>query len=78
MIGLLTEVIGSPTPQEIPFVVERQLPDGDYPSPIEPQTWHFRQSIEYSMTANRAVLDVASRYRDTLLFNIWRMGTNSN
>ncbi len=77
MIGLLTEVIGSPTPQEIPFVVERQLPDGDYPSPIEPQTWHFRQSIEYSMTANRAVLDVASRYRDTLLFNIWRMGTNS-
>jgi hypothetical protein len=77
MIGLLTEAIGSPTPQEIPFVVERQLPQGDYPSPIEPQTWHFRQSVEYSMTANRAVLDVASRFRDTLLFNMWRMGTNS-
>ncbi len=77
MIGLLTEAIGSPTPQEIPFVVERQLPQGDYPSPIEPQTWHFRQSVEYSMTANRAVLDFASRYRDILLFNIWRMGTNS-
>ncbi len=77
MIGLLTETVGSPTPQEIPFVVERQLPQGDYPSPIEPQTWHFRQSVEYSITANRAVLDVASRYRDTLLFNIWRMGTNS-
>ena len=28
--------------------------------PIEPQPWHFRQSIEYSMTANRAVLDIAS------------------
>ena len=77
MIGLLTEAIGSPTPQEIPFVLERQLPQGDYPSPIEPQTWHFRQSVEYSITANRAVLDVASRYRDTLLFNIWRMGSNS-
>ena len=77
MIGLLTESIGSPTPEEIPFVVERQLPEGDYPSPIEPQIWHFRQSVEYSMTANRAVLDVASRYRDTLLFNIWRMGMNS-
>ncbi len=77
MIGLLTESIGSPTPGEIPFVVERQLPEGDHPSPIEPQIWHFRQSVEYSMTANRAVLDVASRYRDTLLFNIWRMGMNS-
>jgi hypothetical protein len=77
MIGILTEMIGSPTPIEIPFVVEQQLPRGDYPFPIEPQTWRFRQSVEYSMTANRAVLDVASRYRDTLLFNIWRMGMNS-
>src|SRR5690606_33154717 len=25
----------------------------------------------------RAVLDFASRYRETLLFNIWRMGMNS-
>src|SRR5690606_37568047 len=33
--------------------------------------------IEYSVTANRAVLDFASRYRETLLFNIWRMGMNS-
>ena len=77
MIGLLTETIGNPTPTEIPFVIEKQLPKGDYPSPIAPQVWHFRQSIEYSITANRAVLDIASRYRDTLLFNIWRMGMNS-
>ncbi len=77
MIGLLTETIGNPTPIQIPFVVDKQLPRGDYPSPIEPQVWHFRQSIEYSITANRAVLDIASRYRDTLLFNIWRMGANS-
>ena len=77
MIGLLTETIGSPTPSEIPFVVDKQVPKGDYPAPIEPQAWHFRQSVEYSMTANRAVLDIASRYRDQLLFNIWRMGKNS-
>ena len=75
-IGLLTETIGSPTPIEIPFVPERQLPSADLPYPIAPQRWHFRQSIEYSVTANRAVLDVASRYRETLLFNIYRMGTN--
>src|SRR5690606_26556965 len=62
---------------EIPFVPERQLPHGDLPFPVPPQKWHFRQSIEYSMTANRAVLDVASRYRETLLYNIYVMGRNS-
>ena len=66
MIGLLTETIGSPTPMEIPFVPRGQLPSGDLPFPIAPQTWHFRQSIDYSVTANRAVLDFASRYRETL------------
>jgi hypothetical protein len=77
MIGLLTETIGHPTPMEIPFRPDRTLPSGDLPFPIEPQTWHFRQSVEYSMTANRAVLDVASRYREQFLFNIWRMGRNA-
>ncbi len=77
MIGLLTEMIGHPTPMEIPFELDLQVPRGDYPRPVEPQVWHFRQSVDYSITANRAVLDVASRYRDALLFNIWRMGMNS-
>jgi hypothetical protein len=77
MIGLLTETIGNPTPVEIPFVPELQLPRGDYPYPIAPQTWHFRQSVDYSVTANRAVLDLASRYHEEFLFNIYRMGKNS-
>ena len=77
MIGLLTETIGNPTPIEIPFIPDRQLPNADYPAPIAPQRWHFRQSVDYSITANRAVLDYASRNRETLLFNIWRMGRNS-
>lgn len=77
MIGLLTETIGNPTPMEIPFRPERQLPSNDLPFPIAPQRWHMRQSIEYSLTANRAVLDLASRYREQFLFNIWRMGRNS-
>jgi hypothetical protein len=76
-IGLLTETIGGPTPASIPFVPERQLPSSDLPFPIAPQPWRFRQSIEYSMTANRAVLDFASRYRETLLLNIYRMGRNA-
>ncbi|MGH9141880.1 MAG: M14 family metallopeptidase, partial [Vicinamibacterales bacterium] len=44
-IGILTETIGNPTPEQIPFVPEMQLPRADVPNPIAPQTWHFRQSI---------------------------------
>ena len=76
-IGLLTETIGNPTPIDIPFVLDRALPKTDTPAPVEPQKWHFRQSIEYSITANRAVLDYASRNKDRLLFDIYRMGVNS-
>jgi hypothetical protein len=77
IIGLLTETIGHPTPMEIPFLPEKQLASADLPNPIAPQKWHFRQSIDYSITANRAVLDVASRHREQFLFNIYRMGRNS-
>ncbi len=77
MIGLLTETIGNPTPQVIPFIPDQQLPRADLPYPIAPQPWHFRQSIEYSLTANRAVLDIASRERENLLYNTYRMGRNS-
>jgi hypothetical protein len=76
-IGLLTETIGSPTPIEIPFSPERQVPSADLPFPIAPQRWRFRQSIEYSLTANRAVIDAASRHREALLLGAWRMGRNS-
>jgi hypothetical protein len=77
MIGILTEIVGSPTPMNIPLVAEKQLPQGDWPMPIAPQTWHYRQSIDYDITNNRAILDYASRYRETLLYNIYRMGMNS-
>jgi hypothetical protein len=77
MIGLLTETIGNPTPMQIPFLPQRQLPKGDLSFPIAPQTWHFRQSIDYSITANRAVLDLAAKMREDFLFNIYRMGKNS-
>ncbi|MFN8574200.1 MAG: M14 metallopeptidase family protein [Gemmatimonadaceae bacterium] len=77
MIGLLTETIGNPTPMEIPLVVNNQLPRGDLPYPIAPQKWHFRQSIDYSVTANYAVFDIASRNRENFLYNLYRMGKNS-
>lgn len=76
-IGLLTETIGDPTPFRIPYEADRQQPSPDLPRPITPQLWHFRRSVDYSMTANRAVLDAASRYRETLLLNAYRMARNA-
>ena len=77
MIGLLTETIGSPTPMRIPFTPGVLLPKADYLAPVTPQEWHFRRSVDYSVTANKAVLDYASRNREPLLHNIWLMGKNA-
>lgn len=77
MVGILTEIIGSPTPENVPLVPERLIPNGATPNPVTPQRWHFRQSIDYSVSLNYAVLDYASRYRSELLFNIYRMGSNA-
>ncbi len=77
MIGLLTEIVGSPNPSTIPLVTTRLIPNAATPNPIVPQRWLFRQTIDYSVSLNYAVLNYASRNRDELLMNIYRMGRNS-
>ncbi len=77
IIGLLTEITGSPTPTNIPLVPNRLIPNGATINPVTPREWHFKYSIDYSLSLNYAVLDYATRYRDQLLFNIYRMGKNS-
>lgn len=77
MIGLLTEIIGSPNPSNVPLVTNRLIPDAATPNPVVPQKWLFRQSIDYSVSLNYAVLNYASRHRDELLYNIYLMGKNS-
>jgi hypothetical protein len=77
MIGLLTEIIGHPTPSSIPLVPSRLLPSGNTPFPVMPQKWNFRKSIDYSVSLNYAILDYASRNREHLLYNIYCMGINS-
>jgi hypothetical protein len=77
IIGILTEAIGSPTPIDIPFIPQRLLPKEDYPFPIAPQKWHFRQSIEYAITADLAILDVASKNREDFLFRRYLMGRHA-
>ena len=77
IIGLLTEMIGNPTPMKIPFVPNRLIPNSATPFPIDPQKWYFRNSIDYSVSLNYAVLNYASRHKDELLMNIYTMGKNS-
>ena len=77
IIGILTEAIGNPTPLDIPFIPDRLLPKQDYPYPIAPQKWHFRQSIEYAITADLAILDVASKNRQDFLYRRYLMGKHA-
>jgi len=77
MVGILTETIGSPTPIEVPLIFRNQLPRNDLPFPVPPQVWRFRQSIDYSITANRAILDVGSRNRERYLYNMYVKAKNS-
>ncbi len=76
-IGLLTEIIGGPTPTTVNLVPELQLPGNDRPAPIAPRVWRLQDSLDYQMTMNLAVIDYAARNRERLLFNIWKMGDNS-
>jgi hypothetical protein len=76
-IGILTESIGNPTPVEIPFVLDMQLPRADVPNPIQPRTFYFREAIEYSITNNFAVLDIASKRHEDFLYNMYRMAKNA-
>ena len=76
-IAMLTEMIGGPTPQRVPLLLNRQIPQADLALPIDPQVWRFRQSVDYSIELNRAVLNYASRNREDLLYNIYTMGKRS-
>lgn len=77
IIGILTEIIGSPTPSSVPLIPERLIPNNANPYPITPQEWKFRRSIDYSVSLNYAILNHAVRHGDELLYNIYLMGRNS-
>lgn len=77
IIGLLTEIIGDPTPKTIPLVPNRLIPNSANPYPITPRKWFFKNSIDYSLSLNYAVLNYAARYREEVLMNIYKMGRKS-
>ena len=74
IVGILTEIIGSPTPMKIPLVPQRLIPNSGLPFPIEPQKWYFKNSIDYSISLNYAVLNYAARHKDEVLMNMYKMG----
>ena len=49
----------------------------NYVYPAMPRIIHFRDGMEYDLTANMALLNYASRMREELLYNICLMGRNS-
>jgi hypothetical protein len=49
-------------------------PSPMYPDPWLGGCWHLGDAMGYMLTADRAVLDAAARYRDDWLFNIYKMG----
>lgn len=77
MVGILTETFGSPNPTQVPFLKPRQIPSIDLPSPVDAGPWRMRQSLEYEVSANYAILDYASRFREKVLMDVYRSAKNA-
>lgn len=86
MIGILTETAGflsgyaSPgyasadsLPKNFSNGVSAREPSTFYPDPWKGGWWRLRDSVDYMVTGDMAVLDVASRRKDQWLFDFWRM-----
>src|SRR6185295_1223108 len=49
-------------------------PQSLYSSPWPPGTWRLRDAVDYMETASLSVLEFASKYKDSLLFNRYQAG----
>ena len=87
MIGILTEVgHTSPTPrfydpEKLPKTVAGGTPtDGTdimYPDPWKGGESHFRDAVDYMLTATWATLDLAADRKSNYLYNIYKMGASA-
>jgi hypothetical protein len=82
-IGILTEVAHrTPTPRfydpdSIPKSLRGTSTNATeifYPYPWKGGESHFRDAVEYMMTASMGILDFAADRRETLLYNMYQMG----
>ena len=86
-IGILTEVAHrTPTPRyydpdSIPRNIARSIPsDGSeifYPYPWQGGESHFRDAVDYMITASMGILEFAADRRENLLFNMYQMGLDA-
>jgi len=85
-IGILTEVAhATPTPryydpEKKPKNVGGTPSNGTeifYPYPWEGGESHFRDAVDYMLTASMAVLDLAADKKDEFLYNIYDMGKDA-
>jgi hypothetical protein len=84
MIGILTETghasatpyayDAADFPRTLSNGVSTLLPSVTYPNPWKGGTLHLSDAIEYMLTGSLGVLDVASRYRERLLYGIYQVG----
>lgn len=49
-------------------------PKSLYPSPWPGGWWRLRDAVDYMLTASKAVLDYASKYREEILYNRYQAG----
>lgn len=86
MVGILTETAGflsgyaSPgyaapesLPKTFPNGVLATEPSTFYPDPWKGGWWRLRDSVDYMVTGDMAILDLASRRKDDWLFDFWKM-----
>ncbi len=73
-IGMLTEIKGNPTPEQLGLYPDELLPSTDMPFPVKPKMLYFKDAIQYSISMDLAVLDYASRNKEHVLYNRYLMG----
>lgn len=84
MIGILTETAlfdyatpGYYPPQTLPKTfadgVSTRRPSIFYPNPWKGGWWRLRDAVDYMVTGDMAVLDIAARRKDQWLFDFWQM-----
>lgn len=85
-IGILTEVgHRTPTPRfydpdSIPKNVGKKPSNGTeifYPYPWKGGESHFRDAVDYMITASMGILDFAADRRESLLYNMYQMGLDA-
>ncbi len=64
------------TLREFPQAYQDLTMSAFYPSPWKGGWWRLKDAVDYCLTASKAVLDIASKYREELLFNKYRMGAD--